>query len=75
MYHDLRTTYWWHGMKGDVAEYVALLWHLPRESRQSINDLRDCCNLCKYSSGSGKRLLWISLWGYPRLNMDMIPFE
>jgi hypothetical protein len=24
MYHDLKTTYWWYGMKKDVAEYVAL---------------------------------------------------
>jgi hypothetical protein len=24
MYHDLKTTYWWYGMKRDVAQYVAL---------------------------------------------------
>jgi hypothetical protein len=24
MYHDLKTTYWWYGMKRDVVEYVAL---------------------------------------------------
>jgi hypothetical protein len=24
MYRDLKATYWWHGMKRDVAEYVAL---------------------------------------------------
>jgi hypothetical protein len=24
MYHDLKATYWWYGMKGDVAEYVDL---------------------------------------------------
>jgi hypothetical protein len=24
MYHDLKGTYWWYGMKRDVAEYVAL---------------------------------------------------
>jgi hypothetical protein len=24
MYHDLKVTYWWYGMKRDVAEYVAL---------------------------------------------------
>jgi hypothetical protein len=23
-YHDLKATYWWYGMKRDVAEYVAL---------------------------------------------------
>jgi hypothetical protein len=24
MYNDLNATYWWYGMKRDVAEYVAL---------------------------------------------------
>jgi hypothetical protein len=24
MYHDLKTTYWWYGMKRDVAEHAAL---------------------------------------------------
>jgi hypothetical protein len=24
MYHDLKATYWWYGMKRDIAEYVAL---------------------------------------------------
>jgi hypothetical protein len=23
MYHDLKATYWWYGLKRDVAEYVA----------------------------------------------------
>jgi hypothetical protein len=24
MYHDFKTTYWWYGMKRDIAEYIAL---------------------------------------------------
>jgi hypothetical protein len=24
MNHDLKVTYWWYGMKRDIAEYVAL---------------------------------------------------
>jgi hypothetical protein len=24
MYHDLKVTYWWYGMKRDIVEYVAL---------------------------------------------------
>jgi hypothetical protein len=24
MYHDLKDTYWWYGMKRDIGEYVAL---------------------------------------------------
>jgi hypothetical protein len=26
MYNDLKATYWWYGMKRDVAEYVALCY-------------------------------------------------
>jgi hypothetical protein len=26
MYHDLKATYWWYGMKRDVAEYVTLCY-------------------------------------------------
>jgi hypothetical protein len=25
MYHDHKATYWWYGMKRDVAEYITLL--------------------------------------------------
>jgi hypothetical protein len=60
-YHDLKATYWWYGMKRDVAEYVALAT-LVSESSLNINDLLDCCNPCKYLNGSGKRLPWISSW-------------
>jgi hypothetical protein len=24
MYHDLKSRYWWHGMKRAIAEYIAL---------------------------------------------------
>jgi hypothetical protein len=24
IYHNLKATYWWYGMKRDVADYVAL---------------------------------------------------
>jgi hypothetical protein len=24
MYYDLKATYWWYGMKRDIAKYVAL---------------------------------------------------
>jgi hypothetical protein len=58
MYHDLKATYWWYGMKRDIAEYVALST-LVSESRLIINDLLDCCNRCKCLSGSGKKLPWI----------------
>jgi hypothetical protein len=53
MYHDLKTTYWWYGMKRDVAKYVALCDTCARV---------DYCSLCKCPSGSGKRMSWILSW-------------
>jgi hypothetical protein len=70
MCHDLKTTYWWYGMKRDVAEYVALI----SESKPSINDLLGCCSRCKCLSGSGKRLPWILSWDCQGLSQDKIPF-
>jgi glycogen debranching enzyme len=55
MYHDLKATYWWYGMKRDVAEYVAIST-LVSESKSSINDLLDYYNRCKCLSVSGRRL-------------------
>jgi hypothetical protein len=60
MYQDLKPTYWWYGMKIDVAEYVAFCDPI-RESRKSINDPLDYGNPCEYPSGNGKKLLWISM--------------
>jgi hypothetical protein len=56
MYHDVKATYWWYGMKRDVVENVALVTPI-RKSSPSINDLLGCCNPRKYPSGSGKKLL------------------
>jgi hypothetical protein len=55
MYHDLKATYWWYGMKRDVAGYVAFAT-LVSELRLNINDLLDCCSHCKCLSGNGKTL-------------------
>jgi hypothetical protein len=73
MYHDLKATYWWYGMKRDIAEYV-LFATLASESRLNINDLLDCCSRCKCLSGSGKKLPWILSWDCRGLSWDMIPF-
>jgi hypothetical protein len=51
-----------------------ILCEAIKESRLIINDLLDCCNPCKYLSGSEKRLLWILLWVCLRLIWVMIPF-
>jgi hypothetical protein len=29
-YHDPQATYWWYGMKRDIAEYAAFLQHLSK---------------------------------------------
>jgi hypothetical protein len=37
MYYDLKATYWWYGMKRDVAEYVALCdtcWRVKAEHQR-----------------------------------------
>jgi hypothetical protein len=36
MYHDLKATYWWYGMKKYVAEYVALCNTYQSESQTSM---------------------------------------
>jgi hypothetical protein len=41
-----------------------------RGSWPSIDDLLDCCNLCKYSSESGKRLLRILSWNSLGLSLE-----
>jgi hypothetical protein len=73
MYHDLKATYWWYGMKRDVAKYVAFAT-LVSESRLSTNDLLDYCSRCKCPSRTGKRLPWILSWVCQELNWAMIPF-
>jgi hypothetical protein len=70
MYHDLKGTYWWYGLKRDVAEYVAPV----SELRLNINDLLDCYSHCKCLSGNGKRLPWILSWNCRGLSQNTIPF-
>jgi hypothetical protein len=41
-----------------------------RELKPSINDMLDCCNPCKYPSGSGKRLLRILPWNCLGLSLE-----
>jgi hypothetical protein len=47
---------------------------LVSESKPSINDLLDCCSLCKCRSESGKRFPWILSWVCQELSQDTIPF-
>jgi hypothetical protein len=43
MYTDLKTRYWWYGMKWDVMEYVAYVT-LVRGWKQNTRDQPDYCN-------------------------------
>jgi hypothetical protein len=73
MYHDLKATYRWYGMKRDVAEYVALC-DTCQQVKPSINDLLDYYSRCKCPNGSGKRLPWTLSWVCQELSWGMIPF-
>jgi hypothetical protein len=37
LYKDLKTRYWWHGMKQDIAEYIALC-----DTRQRVKAEHKC---------------------------------
>jgi hypothetical protein len=54
IYHDLKGTYWWYGMETSLG--MSLFATLVNESRLNINNMLDCCSLCKCLNGSGKRL-------------------
>jgi hypothetical protein len=60
MYHDLKATYWWCGMKRDVAEYVALC---------------DTCQRVKAEHQRPARLLQplqVPAWKWKEIAMDFI---
>jgi hypothetical protein len=60
MYHDLKATYWWYGMKRDVAEYVALC---------------DTCQRLKAEHQLPTRLLQplqVVEWNWEEIAMDFI---
>jgi hypothetical protein len=41
-YHDLKGTYWWYGMKRDVAKYVALCDTCQRVKAEHQHFCRVC---------------------------------
>jgi hypothetical protein len=52
-----------------LREMLLFMTHV-RELKPSINDMLDCCNPCKYPSGSGKRLMWILSWDCLGLSLE-----
>jgi hypothetical protein len=73
MYHDLKATYWWYGVRETLPSMLPFAT-LVSESKSSINDMLDCYSHCKCPSGSGKRLPWILSWASQELSRAMIPF-
>jgi hypothetical protein len=60
MYHDLKATYWWYGIKRDVVEYVALC---------------DTCQRVKIEHQWPARLLQplqVPEWKWEEIDMDFI---
>ena len=41
IYQDLKKSYWWHGMKNDVAMFVAACLSYQK-SKIDINDMEAC---------------------------------
>jgi hypothetical protein len=54
MYLDLKTRYWWRGMKKEIEKYVAGVT-LASELRQSIRSMQVYFNPSQYQNGSGKK--------------------
>jgi hypothetical protein len=73
MYNDLKATYWWYGMKRDIAEYVALCDTCQRVKAEHQRPTR-LLHRCKCLSVSGKKSPWILSWDCRELCQDTIPF-
>jgi hypothetical protein len=59
MYKDLKTRYWWYGMKRDIAEYVSLCDTCQRvkaEHQKPAGLLQPL----KIPNGNGRKLEWTS---------------
>jgi len=73
MYQDLKPHFWWTKIKKKIAAYVARCDTYYRVKAITLS-LHDCCNLCRFRVGSGRKLAWISLLGFPLLKKDTIPY-
>jgi hypothetical protein len=60
MYHDLKSRYWWYGMKRAIAEYVALCDHCQRVKAE-----------CQRPAGLLQPLK-IPKWKWEEISMDFI---
>jgi hypothetical protein len=72
MYQDLKQKYWWYGLKRDVAAHVAMCDVCQRVKAEHQRPARLLHPLKTHPSGSGKRLVWISLLDCLAPRKDMI---
>jgi hypothetical protein len=56
MYLDLKEKYWWNGMKGDIARFVAHC-DVCRRSKPSTKSLVDYFSHCLFQCGNGMKLV------------------
>ena len=61
MYRDVKTSYWWSGMKKDVSDFATKCIQKVKAEHQV---LRVCCILLEYPSGNGTESQWILWSGY-----------
>jgi hypothetical protein len=69
MYQDLKEQFWWHGMKREIAFYIArcdVCQRVKAEHRRPAGLLQPC--------GNGRKSVWILLLAYPNLTGATIPF-
>ena len=66
MYLDLKESFWWTGMRKDIAEYVAVCDVCQRVKAKHQSQL-DCYSHSRYPNGSGINLAWILSLDYPGL--------
>jgi hypothetical protein len=68
-YQNMITTtrqfYYWLGMKKVIAEYIARFLEC-QQVKVEKNTQQDCCNQCKFQSGSGRSSPWTSSQELPR---------
>jgi hypothetical protein len=54
MYLDLKTRYWWRGMKKEIAQYVTRC-DICQRTKVEHKNLQAYCNPSRYLNGSGKK--------------------
>ena len=72
MYKDIQERFWWHGMKRDIATFVACCDSCQRIKAEHQNQ-QGYSSLTGYRSGNGMKSEWTSLSDYPDHSVEMTP--